>query len=69
MLEDEIKKFWYYVKEAETVFPDWRRGQAMMNALRVVAPPLYADISGTKYDVFYRDSSQDIYRFREYLGI
>lgn len=69
MTDEEIREFWEYVREARSKFPEWRLGQTYMNALRELYPELYFDVSQTKYDVFYRDTSQDIYRFREYLGL
>ena len=44
-----------------------RRGQAMMNALAVVAPELYDEITDTSADCYYEDSK--IGAFRELLGI
>lgn len=69
MTDEEIQQFWEYVRQARTTYPEWRLGQTFMNALRELFPVLYVDITGTKYDVFYRNTSQDIYRFREYLGV
>lgn len=68
MTEQEVQEFWtqvnlYHNRNGQ------RLGQSMMNALNEVAPELYADISGTQYDIFYKDTSQDIFRFRDYLGI
>ena len=67
MNEIETAAFWVAYNEMRD--SEQRVGQAMMNALRYVAPELYSEITGSKYDIFYRDTSQDIYRFREYLGI
>lgn len=67
MTEEEIQEFWRWVRYYAGL--DQRTGQSMMNALAAVAMPLYDDITGTKYDIFHRTDSQDIYRFREYLGI
>ena len=68
MTWQEEEKFWilyrcYYNEQGQ------RKGQAMMNALRHVAPILYDMVSGTKADVFYVDTSQDIMRFRDTIGV
>ncbi len=65
MLPEEIEAFWVEVRKG--YFQGWRKGQSMMNALRVVAPELYTDISGTSKDCFYRDDQ--VFAFRDYLGI
>lgn len=66
MNEEEVRKFWDYF--------DWcyrtaeqRKGQAMMNALRRVAPELYDEVSGTSRDCFYRDDQ--VFALRDWLGI
>lgn len=69
MTPEEVQKFWEAFQFYYSENTNLRKGQSMMLALREVSVELYADISGTKYDIFYTDTSQDIYRFRDYLGI
>lgn len=68
MTDAEVKEFWRLAR-ANMLDRGQRTGQAYMNALREVAPVLYDDITTTPRDIFYRDTSEDIYRFRDYLGI
>ena len=66
MNEDEVRRFWYYFNE----FHRWygqRKGQAMINALRHVAPVLYDEATGTTKDCFYRDDQ--VFALRDWLGI
>jgi hypothetical protein len=66
MTPEEVTAFWV----AFDIFyrsRDNRKGQAMMNALREVAPELYDEITGSYYDCFYNDGK--VGAFRDYLGI
>lgn len=42
-----------------------RLGQSYMNALHIIKPKLYEEMSGTKYDCFYSD--ENIVNFLNYL--
>jgi hypothetical protein len=69
MTPEEISQFWEeFHRHYQNGHGEQRKGQAMMNALRIF-PELYDMVTGTKYDIFYVDTSEDIYRFREYIGV
>lgn len=65
MNENETAAFWIAYNEMRN--SEQRVGQAMVNALRYIAPELYSEITGSLRDCFYRDDRVDA--FREYLGI
>jgi hypothetical protein len=52
MLDD----FWIYCGNVDTAFPEWRKGQALFNALHRVRPDLAAKIHNTDLDPYYDDS-------------
>lgn len=67
MIGTEVYWFWKAYEDFWQV-KGQRKGQAMMNALRVTAPPLYDEASGSlTLDCFYNDSK--IPALREWLGI
>jgi hypothetical protein len=68
MTPDEKIAFWQYVQECRSSNRDSQReGQAMMNALRNVAPILYNMVTGTLADCFY--DNDRIPAFREMVGV
>lgn len=51
--------------EWQRTYPDWRRGQALFNALRLMDPPLAEQIRGTDLDPFHNDSPERLQSFAQ----
>lgn len=64
MVTENVLRWLAVQTEAEELriqYPDWRRGQALFNALYSMDPGLANQISGTDADPFYDDSREQLF--------